>query len=55
MIGVIDGRAGIADLLASITAWRGRLRWLGLAVLYPLTVFAVAVVVARVLEGDGRI
>ena len=49
--GVVDGRAGIAGLLRSITAWRGRLRWLGLAVLYPLAVFAVAVVVARVIEG----
>ena len=49
--GVVDGRAGIAGLWRSIRAWRGRLRWLGLAVLYPLTVFAVAVVVARVIEG----
>ena len=49
--GVVDGRAGIVGLLRAIRAWRGRLRWLGLAVLYPLTVFAVAVVVARVIEG----
>ena len=49
--GVVDGRAGIAGLRRSIMAWRGRLRWLVLAVLYPLTVFAVAVVVARVIEG----
>jgi uncharacterized protein len=49
--GVVEGRAGLAGLQRSIWAWRGRLRWLALAVLYPLTVFVVAVVVARVLEG----
>ena len=49
--GVVDGRAGITGLRRSIMAWRGRLRWLVLAVLYPLTVFAVATVVARAIEG----
>ena len=50
--GVVDGRAGIAGLVRAIGALHGRLGWLGLAVLYPLTVFAAAVVVARVVEGD---
>jgi uncharacterized protein len=42
--GVVDGRAGIAGLVRAIGALHGRLGWLGLAVLYPLTVFAAAVV-----------
>jgi uncharacterized protein len=50
--GVVDGRAGIAGLVRAIRAVHGRLGWLALAVLYPLTVFAAAVVVARVVEGD---
>ena len=49
--GVVDGRAGVTGLLRSIMAWRGRQRWLGLAVLYPLAEFAVAVAVARLIEG----
>jgi uncharacterized protein len=47
----VAGRTGVRDLLRRTVAWRGRLRWLALAVLGPLGLFAVAVVVARVVEG----
>jgi uncharacterized protein len=47
----VAGRTGVLDLVGRAVAWRGRLRWLALAVLGPLGLFGVAVVVARVVEG----
>jgi membrane protease YdiL (CAAX protease family) len=48
---VVAGRRGVSDILGRALAWRGRLGWLGLAVLGPLCVFGVAVLAARVVEG----
>jgi membrane protease YdiL (CAAX protease family) len=47
----VAGRTGVADLLRRTVAWRGRLRWIALAVAGPLALFGVAVLVARVVEG----
>jgi uncharacterized protein len=47
----VAGRTGVFDVLRRTVAWRGRLRWLALAVLGPLALFAAAVAVARVAEG----
>jgi uncharacterized protein len=47
----VAGRAGGLDLLRRAVTWRGRLRWLALALLGPLALFGVAIVVARVVEG----
>lgn len=47
----VAGRVGVRDLLRRTVAWRGRLRWLALAVLGPLVLFAVAAVGARIANG----
>ncbi|MFC5928798.1 CPBP family intramembrane metalloprotease [Cryobacterium melibiosiphilum] len=47
----VAGRVGLADLGRRVVAVRGRARWLLLAVLGPLVLFAIAVVVARVVDG----
>lgn len=47
----VAGRCGVRDLLRRAVAWRGRLRWIALAVIGPLALFGVAVVVARAVEG----
>jgi membrane protease YdiL (CAAX protease family) len=47
----VTGRSGVADIMRRTVAWRGRLWWLALAVLGPLALFAVAVLVARLVEG----
>lgn len=46
-----SGRRGVAAVLRSTVAWRGRLPWLSLALLGPLALFAAAVAIARVVEG----
>ncbi|MEP7332100.1 MAG: type II CAAX endopeptidase family protein [Terracoccus sp.] len=48
----VSGRAGVAGLLRRCVAWRGRLRWIALAVLGPLGLFGVAVVAARLFDGE---
>jgi len=48
---VVAGRAGLTDIGRRTVAWRGRVGWLGLAVLGPLALFAAAVLVARVVDG----
>ena len=48
----VAGRSGVTDMLWRTVAWRGRLGWLGLAVLGPLVLFAAAVLVARVVDGS---
>ncbi|HEV7166366.1 MAG TPA: CPBP family intramembrane glutamic endopeptidase [Micrococcaceae bacterium] len=48
---VVAGRTGVLHILRQVIAWRGRLRWLALAVLGPLALFAAAVIVARAVEG----
>lgn len=52
MTGIVAGRVGVADVLRRTVAWRGRVGWLAVAVLGPLALYAVAVVVARVVEGS---
>jgi membrane protease YdiL (CAAX protease family) len=47
----VEGRSGVRDIVRRTLTWRGRLGWLALAVLGPLSLFAVAVIVARVVEG----
>jgi uncharacterized protein len=47
----VAGRVGLRDLARRSVAWRGRLRWLALAVLGPLVLFAVAVLAARIANG----
>jgi len=46
------GWDGLGVLWSQATAWRGRSRWLALATLGPLALFLVAVVVARLVEGQ---
>ena len=46
------GWDGLGVLWRQATAWRGRGRWLALATLGPLALFLVAVVVARLVEGQ---
>ena len=48
----VAGRAGLRDLARRCVAWRGRLRWLALAMLAPLALFAVAALAARIANGD---
>jgi membrane protease YdiL (CAAX protease family) len=50
--GLGRGWDGLGVLWSQATAWRGRGRWLALATLGPLTLFLVAVVVARLVEGQ---
>jgi membrane protease YdiL (CAAX protease family) len=47
----VEGRSGVRDIVRRSLAWRGRLGWLALAVVAPLALFAVAVFVARMVEG----
>ena len=46
---VVAGRSGVADIWRRAVAWRGRLRWLALAVFGPLAVRRSRA--ARVMEG----
>ena len=48
----VAGWDGLGVLWSQATAWRGRGRWLALATLGPLALFLVAVVVARLVEGE---
>ncbi|SEN86612.1 CAAX protease self-immunity [Cryobacterium luteum] len=48
---LIAGRVRILDLLRRMVAVRGRLRWRALAALGPLVLFAIAVFVARLVDG----
>src|SRR5215207_9051853 len=50
--GLGRGWDGLGALSSQATAWRGRGRWLALATLGPLTLFLMAVVVARLVEGQ---
>ena len=50
--GLGRGWDGLGVLWSQATAWRGRGRWLALAALGPLALFLVAVVVARLVEGE---
>jgi membrane protease YdiL (CAAX protease family) len=47
----VAGRSGLVDIVRRTVAWRGRLRWIALAVLGPLVVFAAAVLVAAAVDG----
>ena len=47
------GRDGPRALLAALGAWRGRMKWIGLAVLGPALVLAAAVVVGAWIEGTS--
>jgi CAAX protease family protein len=47
----VAGRVGLRDLASRSVAWRGRLRWLALAILGPLALFAVASLAARIANG----
>jgi membrane protease YdiL (CAAX protease family) len=47
----VAGRAGLRGLARRSVAWRGRLRWLTLALLGPLALFAVAALAARIANG----
>jgi membrane protease YdiL (CAAX protease family) len=47
----VAGRTGVRDLLGRAVAWRGRLRWIALAIAGPLALFGAAVVVVRAVEG----
>ena len=47
----VSGRVGVHALLRRTVAWRGRLRWLILAVLGPLVLFTAAAVGARIATG----
>jgi membrane protease YdiL (CAAX protease family) len=49
---IVAGRAGVTDILRRCLDWRGRRGWLAAAVLGPLALFAVAVVIARMVEGS---
>jgi membrane protease YdiL (CAAX protease family) len=51
VIATVRGRSGVLDILKRAVAWRGRLRWLALAGLGPLALFAVAALIVRVVEG----
>jgi membrane protease YdiL (CAAX protease family) len=50
---VVDGWPGPRDLLRRMALWRGRVGWLVVALGAPFVVLAVALVVARVVEGSG--
>ncbi|TFD52215.1 CPBP family intramembrane metalloprotease [Cryobacterium frigoriphilum] len=49
---VVAGRVGLTDLKQRMLAVRRRGRWLLLAAVGPLVLFGVAVVVARVVDGE---
>ena len=52
VVWALGGRPALRDLGRRMVAWRGRLRWLALAVLGPLGLFLLAVLAARILEGQ---
>jgi membrane protease YdiL (CAAX protease family) len=47
-----SGKAGPRDLLRRMVLWRGRLRWVAVALVGPFAILAVAVAVAAVFGGD---
>ena len=48
---LVDGRRGVRALISSLGAWRGRLRWVAVAVLGPALVLVLAVMLAAQIEG----
>jgi membrane protease YdiL (CAAX protease family)/menaquinone-dependent protoporphyrinogen IX oxidase len=48
----VSGPDGLRDLLRRTVAWRGRLRWLALALLGPLVLFGIAALAVRLLNGE---
>lgn len=45
------GRPGVTALARRMVAWRGNLRWIALAVLVPLGLYALGVLVTRAVQG----
>jgi membrane protease YdiL (CAAX protease family) len=48
----LRGRSGVVALLRQCVAWRGRLRWLAVAILGPLVLFGTALIAARIIDGS---
>ena len=44
------GMAGVHDLLCRMVVWRGRMRWLLIALLAPFVLLAISIVVASLLQ-----
>lgn len=54
MAAVEGGRAGVVDLLRRMVSWRGRLRWVGVALTAPFLIVGVGALLAWVVEGETR-
>ena len=48
---LVDGRRGVRALVSSLGAWRGRLRWVAVAVLGPALVLVLAVMLVAQIGG----
>jgi uncharacterized protein len=51
MTWILEGRSGLGDLLARIFKWRIGFRYYALAILLPVGLFAIAVLIGRVVTG----
>lgn len=54
VVRMIDGPAGAAQLTARLVNWRVGLRWHAVAWLLPFALLGVAVLLARVVDGDTQ-
>jgi membrane protease YdiL (CAAX protease family) len=52
MTGFTAGRRGLSELFARVAKWRVGWKWLSISALFPVALFALGLVVARVLYGE---